>query len=241
MQFLKQVKWDTGFVPSGCKFHDTAVVVRDIVNLGNMSAGVIDPTGADCLNAIPRGPGREQRIGNSVLIRKVLVTGAVAIYRNQFPLTVLPNTSPLFLSLVLDTQTNGKQMTSQLCYENTSGAKVTSSTGPRLRPETSSRFVELDNLCCTIWPPNFNFLKYTPPPPAPPVEIDIIELAEYSIPFQLQWEGELVCRYSHQFPLVSSIVDNSLHVVGYEGENEGISYYVSYNSRVWYEDPSDGS
>lgn len=95
--------------------HTDTIVVTDTA-----SGGVTDPASANCLYAPVVGTGPNQRIGRKTRMQTIQFEGYVVLKQTSFPASGvnLARAKRAFVAIVMDTQSNAAQMTSQLVYKN---------------------------------------------------------------------------------------------------------------------------
>jgi len=103
------------------KFLDCQATDLDIPSPTGAAGGEMNPEGGctGCLTAPATGDGPTNRDGNRIAMKSILVKGLVQT-SNQSAQSAADIVSPVFLALVLDTQTNGATLNSEDVYTNPS-------------------------------------------------------------------------------------------------------------------------
>jgi len=212
-----------GFLGIELKYLNYALAGAALVAPADASGGEFDPATALALNAIAQGDGEQQRDGKQVNIKSCYITGVVDIPAtvNQ---TTAKNIPTVFIALVLDKQTNGAQLSSELVFENPSGSLAGSPTvgaaNPLRNMQYTSRFDVLDSVCIELEQPQVAF------------DGTNLETAGSRTPFKLSWTGDLMTQFTGTSATVSVIQDNSLHLIAFAGPDISAAPVISYNSRV---------
>jgi len=207
-----------GFLGIELKYVNYARSALALVAPTDASGGEIDPATALALNAIAQGDGEQQRDGKQVNIKSCYVTGVVDIPAtiNQ---TTAKNIPTIYIALVLDKQTNGAQLSSELVFENPSAASTTAA-NPLRNMQYTSRFDVLDSVCVELEQPQVTF------------DGTNLETAGSRAHFKLSWTGDMMTQYTGIGATVSVIQDNSLHLIAFAGPDISAAPVISYNSRV---------
>lgn len=179
-----------------------------------------DPTTLNCLNGIAQGDGESNRDGKNYIIKGITFDGVV--YRNQLAgqaninATVSTFTT---VAIVLDTQTNGAQLNSEDVYTNPSAAANGNSDLLR-NLQYSKRFKVLKKwVCVDPMGPMFTHNGAT---------YDIGGTAHNISFYADNLDIKVSCTGTGN--TVSSIVDNSLHVVAF---TSGVNLVtLRYNARI---------
>jgi len=184
----------------------------------NAVGGTVDPATFLALNAIAQGDGEQQRDGKQVNIKSCYVTGVVDL-PGQINQTTAKSIPTVYIALVLDKQTNGAQLTSELVFENPSGSAATAA-NPLRNMQYTSRFDVLDSVCVTLEQPQITFDGAN------------LEQSGSRAHFKLSWTGDLMTQYTGTGATVSVIQDNSLHLIAFAGPDIGAGPLISYNART---------
>jgi len=207
-----------GFLGIELKYVNYARSALALVSPVAAVGGTVDPATALCLNAIAQGDGEQQRDGKQVQVKSCYVTGVIDIPAtvNQ---TTAKNIPTVYIALVLDKQTNGAQLTSELVFENPSGASTTAA-NPLRNMQYTSRFDVLDSVCVELEQPQVSF------------DGTNLETSGSRTPFKLSWTGDLMTQFTGTGATISVIQDNSLHLIAFAGPDLTAAPVISYNSRV---------
>ena len=185
----------------------------------NLIDGEADPLTALCLNAIAQGDGNTQRDGRRVVMHSVHVKGRIHFAN----VNVSTPSSPMCrLMLVLDTQTNGAQLSADNVLQNTT---TTLETLAWRNLQYSQRFRVLWDRMYKLEPRGLAFInaanQYT-------------TLA--SAKFMINKKLALVTNYSGTAATIATITDNSLHIICYADDDLGATGSLAYSSRVRFTD-----
>lgn len=202
-----------GYMGMELKFHDATKAATNIV--GAIAGGELDPATADCINGIAQGDGESQRDGRKYLMKSVQVNGVITRAVDE-DLANVPGHMAGWVALVLDTQTNLAQLNAEDVYTGNENEV------PFRNLQFSSRFKVLAYKVITF--------------DAPQVGTDGTNTMS---------SGGQVRHFHWNVPLdipvittgtgatVSSISDNSLHVIGSASLSTAPNQVaLTYNSRV---------
>lgn len=210
----------SGFIGMEYKFYDRTKAIAQIANDGSCAGGEYDPATVLCLNAPIAGSGAQERDGWKISMKSIYVTGFVTPFTNEVPLssaTDLDDNVVVFIALVLDTQTNGAQLSSEHVYKSEGGTTHLNAC-PLRNLEHSKRFRVLDKAVITL------------PVIAAGSNTTALSLPG-SAPFKLSSRSLPDVQFTSDAAGVSSISDNSLHVIAFT--NAGNTHMgITYNSRL---------
>lgn len=181
-----------GYLGKELKFHD--VHCESVVPLSGMG----DPA-ALCLNGIDIGNGPSERIGRKYTIKKINIVGAIK--RARLAGGVIPTWNSCWVALVQDTQTNGAQCSASEVYTYPSGGYAHL---PLRNLQESSRFKVLGFVNMEFDTPN-TIVTGTGPLTT--------ETGGQVRHFRFDKDVNIPVLCSATGGTVSSIVDNSLHLV----------------------------
>lgn len=190
------------------------------INLG--SAAVPTPF---CLFAPTVGSALNQRIGRSVLVRKIKVSGAL-LTPQQSAQALADTACRLRLLLVQDTQTNATQMTAaQLLNDAGNGATTLSS---YQNPNNFGRFRVLKDKLINLTNPNMT---------GSPSGTDIVQGSLVrSFKFSVNFKEPVKVQFNNtNGGTVADIVDNSFHIIC-GASNITLTPVITYYSRVAYKE-----
>lgn len=214
-----------GYLGSGSeyKFVDTYVLSEAISNQQTMTSGMVDPVIEGCISAAKGGSGPNDRNGRKYTLTSAFVTGSILEPGRAGDGGIV---SPIcFVALVLDQMTNGAQCNSQDIYKNPAGDLVSEDanilTGTPLRNlENTSRFRVLATKQIIF--PAHTLVSTSSPG----------NVGGYRMPFTLQWKGQIPVHMKDDESSVSSVVDNSLHLVAFTNDEAIDGPLISYAARV---------
>lgn len=214
-----------GFIGIEKKFLDTALTDTAIASNADLTSGVYDPsTGCTgCLSCPAEGDTEQQRDGKKYVIDSLVLKGYV---QNGQSVGEAPEGSTkVFVAVVLDTQTNGAQMTSDDCFKNTLNAAPTIA-DPLKNLLSGKRYRILKSQVFDLTPIGISAAAATTAHWAVRRDFD------WYIPFK----GGLPVNLKAASPAgtgvnanVANVVDNSLHVIAFSTVG-GSS--IGYNSRI---------
>jgi len=212
-----------GFVGLETKFFDSSFA-GGLSASTDASGGEVDPDNLLCLNCPAQGDGETQRDGRQISMDSLTVKGlvTVAAQTNQTAADVVPD---IFIAIVLDKQTNGAQLDSELVFENPSGASNLGSM-PFRNLEWTKRFRVLKTMKVSA----HQFAGAV----IPAFDGTNIEQQGVAIPFSchIKLNGMKVNFISGQTSsVIAAIADNSIHVIAY---TNGVSLapVINYNARL---------
>lgn len=186
----------------------------------NMSTGMYDPAGGiNCLNGVTQGDGPTNRTGNKITLKSIEIEGMITVAAQEVILD--PPISPtIFIALVLDTQTNGAQCTSDQIYGAAAGILAAS---PIRNMSFTERFRVLKKLRMNL--PAFTMSQNG---------ANSFSLPGNQVPFKIfkKLRG-LVTSYQtgNTTNQIAGIVDNSLHVVAWTSDTSTVDSIV-YQARL---------
>lgn len=212
------------------KWFDTFGQLHDVSNQQDATLGLLVPTGGPWSLASPsRGTGSYQREGKQILLQSIELQGVVWLYGGQdiTDLSVANNVPHVYISLVLDKQTNGTLLTSELVYKNVGTASWTAAI-PFRNLSYESRF---DVLASTIVKPS-QFATQTSS--GNPTVVNSISLTGVQVPVRL-------CVNFNDLPVNFTagsidadnqyVIDNSIHCMAWTSGSGGLVTF-DYGCRV---------
>lgn len=191
-----------GFLGEELKFMDSWVLNTAFAASNDASAGEFDPVLGDCLNSIDEGSGQSQRDGRKALLKSVAIEGHIES-DGLSDQDDMQKQAYFYIALVLDTQTNGAQLSSEEVFKNVAGL-ADQAASPMRSLERFSRFKVLKWL--RIKAPiatAFNDAAATG------------SIAGYQIPFSMYVKLNLPVTYVGTTGGIADISDNSIHVIGW--------------------------
>lgn len=192
------------------------------INLGAAAVGT-----PQCLFAPTVGSALNQRIGRSVLVRKIKVTGTIAI-PSQVAQNALDEAMKIRLLLVQDMQTNAAQMTAAALLNDASAATTTICSYQN--PNNFGRFRVLKDKIYSLQDPNLvGSAGAAPTDIGSNGKIINFKMAvNFKIPVKVQFNAT-------NGGTVADIVDNSFHIIC-GASNISFTPTISYYSRVAYKE-----
>lgn len=218
-----------GFLGLEKKFYDTARVHVAIAGNPDCTGGVYNPlisgqpgslTATNCMSVPGQGVGPQQRMGKSITIKSVQIKGMVEIDAVTFPTATPPNGHSVFVALVLDTQTNGAQCTSESIFQNLSNS-VYSLCVPTRNLLNAKRFKILKS-------ETFNLDAKTLTLNAIPTSMfaGVGATVDWYLPL------ELPVNFIEQTDEdIANVVDNSLHLIAFYNQTN-LTARITYNARI---------
>lgn len=205
-----------GFLGMERKFYDTGLALTTLSAPTGATGGEVDPATVNCISAPATGSGPSDRDGKKMIIKKAIVTGVIYT-APDVDQTIADNQGAAVVYLVLDKQTNGAQLNSEDVFTNPSAATATAATLLH-NLEYSTRFQILSKTMVQL--------------PQLPITYDgtNIEQAGVTIPFTLISTMDIPVTFIADTAGVSSVQDNSLHVIAFKNANTITS--ISYNARI---------
>lgn len=202
------------------KFFDTGIAPTVLVSSATCAGGEIDPA-IDCLNAMAIGSSDEDRIGKTIVMKSIYVTGQIQL-PTGVDQTVLANPKKVFIALVLDKQPNGATLNSEDVYQNVSNSAPMCAC-PQRNARGTSRFRVLatheDTLeLTTSLHDGTNF-----------------EYSGQVKPFKLSYDlkGMKASFRSSVGGDITDIETNALHMIAFCSDTSGIPT-IGYNARLRY-------
>lgn len=217
-QFTRVNSQTAGFLGIEKKFYDTGVSAGAISVTADCSAAEKDPATVDCISAPAQGDGPNEREGKRIVIKSVQIRGVID-HAPQSAQTSLDAHSAVHVALVLDTQSNGAQLNSEDVFVNPStGAAGLAQ--PMRNLYYGKRFRVLK--AQTFMTPIPNAAAYS----------SALEVSGAKTTFD--WyvplgEGIVANFTSGTTAGIANVMDNSLHVIAFQTNNQNT---ITYNSRI---------
>jgi len=213
------------------------------LQLGETLAGSEKDPASGALNAIAQGDGPSDRDGRQVTLKSVHIRGQIKVPSLAFDPSA-PGAQGTGFSvkfvLLLDTQTNGAQFNAEDVFVDPTDVDLDAFTFRNLQYQ--KRFRVLKDLMIPVPPATMSPAAYTSENNTPTTEnngdITAIVAAGRSVPFEVNHEfkgtgrNELQTIYTGNAANVSTISDNSLHVMALVSETLGVTAVLQYVSRV---------
>ncbi len=207
-----------GFMGIELKFYDTSLVLSALNSDTDAANGEKDPTSGG-LSTIGQGDGESNRDGRRATFKSIYVTGNIHI-ANQPNQTGPDVACTIFIALVLDTQTNGAQLSSESVYNNPASNVLTGASLLR-NLQQIKRFRVLKTK--TILMPMIQAVY------------DGTNIEQYGCErlFKLfhTFKGTTIANYSGTTESIANSTDNSLHLLAWT-TNGTYNPSISYNSRL---------
>lgn len=207
-----------GLLGTEIKYYDTGLQATAIANVGDCTSGEFDPSATSMISTPVQGDGAQNRDGKRIMITSVHVRGVI----NQPPLvnqTALPTAVRVFVALVLDTQSNGVQMSSENCFTNPSGNSATAST-PVRNLSFAKRFRVLREQIFQLPLQNAAYDGTNIEVGGPGVHFDWFK--KVKIPVNFTATGTTAD--------IANVQDNSLHIIAFT--NSAAVPTITYNARI---------
>lgn len=209
-----------GFRGMEVKFTDVSRE-RAVLASGTMTGLEADPSTKLCLNSLTAGPGESQRIGRKIHMLSIQLAGVIDT--TIMSLSTMPLNNTYFVALVLDTQTNGAQLASELVFKNNSGV-VNTCTAPFRNLKYVDRFK-------VLWSKQ---LKRNPAGSTQHIASGSdFDTAGTITPFKMNMRLNIDVLYDDTTGNVSAITDNSLHIIACTN-SELLAPFIRYNCRIRY-------
>lgn len=207
-----------GFLGVELKFHDAKVVDSSLSNSATQADGEQDPTLGDCLNSIDAGTGPSQREGRKILMKSIQVQGVLESTGTSDSIDA-STMGMFFVAIVLDTQTNGAQLSSEDVYENVT-AHARNAAMPFRNMEFLQRYKVIKMLrmrapVATVLPDGTNTGS----------------ISGFTIPFSLYAKLNVPTNYAAAAGGIGDITDNSLHVLAWS-TSSALTPKITYGSRL---------
>lgn len=210
-----------GFLGQELKFYDQNLNTRAISTSLSLVGGVADPNGSiEALNAVPQGDGESQRDGRRITMKSIYIRGQIHRLPQENQGLNFDAVS-VFVALVLDTQTNGAQLSSEDVFVNVVATQQTVAS-PLTNLQFTSRFTVLksqqfDLSIDTVGGNPGGADKFYP---------GKVKTFNWFCPL-----NDMAVTYKGTTEAVANIVDNSLHVIAFKTSNDG-NTQLNYNSRL---------
>lgn len=197
------------------------------INLGAAAVGT--PL---CLFAPTVGSALNQRIGRSVLVRKIKVRGQLLASTLQTAAAgyAPDDSNKVRLMLVQDMQTNAAQMTAAALMNDASDAATTINSYQN--PNNFGRFRVLKDKEITFQDPNFT-VSETAAGSYNAYQAGLIRQFKWTVNFKTPVKVQFNATNGGT---VADIVDNSFHVVAATTSTTNVNIGISYYSRVAYKE-----
>ncbi len=206
-----------GFTGIERKFYDTSLISGALTAPTDSTGGEHDESATICMNTIIQGDGESERDGRKATIQSAFVKGVIKCVKVANA-TVTVDATKVYVAMVLDTQTNGAQLASELVFKNDS-ANANLAASPMRNMQYTQRFRILDTFEAVLADPNISW------------DGTNMEQQGILLPFQLSSNLTFSTQYSASTETVANITDNSLHIIAF-CSNTGLVPTINYNARV---------
>lgn len=203
-----------GFLGIERKFYDTEVS-NTTVAAGGPAGAELDPPTVNCLSAPAQGDGESQRDGRKIVIKGVFLKGFLEMANNT---SAAERAGPVRIAVVLDTQTNGSQLSAEHVYKNPTSAYLDACEFRNL--QYSSRFKILTDKVINPGPVQAYYDADSG------THTGMSKLWSINLP-----NLDIPVTFTSSSEGVASVADNSLHVIAMKSANGG-SIKCSYNARL---------
>lgn len=200
------------------KFFDAWVKDGTLSATVNATNGEQDPTLGSCLNAVLQGTDPWDRDGRKILIKHIKVLGVFESEGLQDQADV-HSQSMFLVAIVLDKQTNGTQLSSELVYQNPA-AHSRMSAMPLRNMNYLSRFEILQTA-----------LLMAPTASTGVDGSNSTTISGYQIPFELNMKTNIRVEYITGAGGIADISNSSIHVLAW-CTSTSMAPAISYNSRI---------
>lgn len=201
-----------GFLGLEKKFVDSGIAATNISS--TIAGSEIDPADADTLCAITQGDGPSSRDGRKIVLKSVHVKGTVDLPGAD---NINNGDTNVFIALVLDKQTNGAQLNAEDVFTQTTGL----SSQPFRNLEYIQRFDVLASKTIVLNSGGIAYNGTTLIPLSTRATFEFYRTLDLPVMFSTGGTGGQV----------STIVDNSLHMIAIADNTSAIPQII-YNSRV---------
>jgi len=207
-----------GFLGIEKKFYDTKLADTAVSTATTLNAGMQDPSASSMISTPVQGDGEQNRDGKRIVIDSLILKGHV-INVGSASETVNAQATKVFVAVVLDTQTNGAQMTSDACFKSLAN-QASSNVDPMKNLLSGKRFRILKSQVYDVTPPGIVSAAGTLATNGIQREID------WYIPFK----GGLPVNFNAGTTAdVTNVVDNSIHIVAFGTD---ANTQIGYNARI---------
>mgnify|MGYP000051545353 CR=1 FL=1 len=201
-----------GFLGIERHFYD---IERTSIDVPNTVAGAeVDPATVLCCNAIPEGSGQSERQGRKAQILSWHITGNIVWSDTDIESENMGAVRVLF---VLDKQTNGAQLNAEDVLKDPTDTGLDPQAQRNL--EFESRFEILRQFA--VRKPFDSYSSGGTP-----------QVRELIVPFAVYIPRKINVCYNADTEAISSITDNSLHVIAIKNGTEAVT--IKYFSRIRY-------
>lgn len=209
-----------GFLGVERKFYDTGLAATALTAPTDASGGEFDPSATSMISTPAVGDGEQNRDGKQIRCLFLQINGSVALGAQEGVVDPIGGTN-VFVSVVLDTQSNAAQMNSEDCYKNTI-ASATLAANPQRNLLFGKRFRILKKALINLDPPSIAYQGAN-------------SFTWQGIRRQFKWfiplRGLQINFNAGTTASIANVIDNSLHVIAYTNNVAGVPT-ISYNARL---------
>lgn len=210
-------KMTGGFLGIELKFFDNALLPTALQSSTDATLGVLNPSAVISFTTIAQGDGEQQRDGKRAVMKSLYVSGTVKT--PGLNLATGSVIQPLiFIALVQDKQSNGAEVNSENIYKNIA-ANSNLSANPLRNLKFSSRFRVLAATQFMMPRPSVNWNGTTE------------DVAGTTVPFKLNWKGEMPVTYSGTTANIANVTDNSINLIAW-ASNTSLGPTIQYVART---------
>ncbi len=209
-----------GFMGIEKKFYDTSLINGVLGAPTDASGGEHDPSSIVMINTVEQGDGEQQRDGRQITMDKIMLSGQINIPK-QTNQTAADGSCAIFIAIVVDKQTNGAQISSELVFKNT-GSNGATATNLFRNLQYVKRFDVLGTKKITFGTLSKAF------------DGTNMEQAgqqkhwKFNIPLH-----QMRVNFTGTTKSIANISDNSLHVIAFTSGTD-LAPVISYNARLRY-------
>lgn len=203
------------------KFHDSSLSGTALVSTTGATGGEVDPATILCLNGVPQGDTSSSRDGMKISMKSLFINGQVYV-QDANTVTAAQASPNIYIALVLDTQTNGAQLSSENVFTNPS-ASAANANIPLRNMSYTERFKVLKVKQTTIKPTIFH-------------DGTDAAISGCSMPFKMQVDLKgMMTKFQTGTTTgyVGTIIDNSLHLIAFT-DSVDMTPRISYHARLRY-------
>jgi hypothetical protein len=203
------------------KYYDVALAPVEVPGNVGWAGCEFNPLSGS-ISAISRGDGPTQRNGRKCTITSVYITGVMELAATtDISLSGQLDSPSAMVCLVMDSQTNGVELSAEDVYTNPSSDNALNCSPLRNMVHTT-QFRVLDTA----------FVEFKPRMPAPHFDADLASYAHQIVKFTLSAKLQMPVSFTTASTAdIANVIDNSLHVIANRTGADG-TVNLSYNSRI---------
>ncbi len=184
------------------KFYDQKLSLASLTAATDATGGEHNPSATIALNTVVQGDGESNRDGRQIVMRNLSLRGNISV-APQVDESTTDRSELCFVSIILDTQTNGALLNSEDVYKNVLGTAL-GACQPFRNLKFSKRFRVLATKTITL--------------PQQEVVHDgtNIEVGGFVVPFEMYVNlKNMTVNYSSTSESIANITDNSISVIAW--------------------------